>query len=48
MLLCPEKAIDTGKRILGKIIQGKIRDNIFLMGKLRVGEAMSPPLILII
>ncbi len=44
VILCPEKAIHTNKRSLGEILYGNIRDNIFLMGKLRIGEAMSPPL----
>jgi len=47
--LCPEKALAPGARELGHIISGHFRaeraeDAAFLMGRLRVGEAMSPPL----
>jgi MinD superfamily P-loop ATPase len=42
--VCPEGALTPGKRELGEIISGKAGDNDFLMGRLRVGEAMSPPL----
>ncbi len=44
MAICPEKAISRGTRELGEIswgVSGKVH---FLMGRLRVGEAMSPPL----
>ena len=44
MAICPEKAITSGSRVLGEISWGRARDAGFLMGKLRVGEAMSPPL----
>jgi len=45
MEVCPEKAITEKGRELG-IIQKGNRDSIeFIHGKLRVGEAMSPPLI---
>ena len=45
MAICPEKAIGVGRRELGVLEVGLIRDKIpFLGGRLRVGEAMSPPL----
>lgn len=54
LLLCPEKALSPGGRELGQIVSGHFRsdpissgraqDASFLMGRLRVGEAMSPPL----
>lgn len=42
--ICPEKAISPGKRELGEISRGHAGGAQFLMGRLRVGEAMSPPL----
>jgi MinD superfamily P-loop ATPase len=43
--VCPEKALSAGSRELGEISWGKADGRIgFLMGRLRVGEAMSPPL----
>lgn len=42
--LCPEKAITPGKRELGQILIGRSGQTKFIMGRLRVGEAMSPPL----
>jgi len=44
MSICPEKALVPGSRELGEIQRGKAGDTEFLMGKLRIGEAMSPPL----
>lgn len=44
MAVCPEKAITEGTRELGEICWGKAGKVDFLMGTLRVGEAMSPPL----
>jgi MinD superfamily P-loop ATPase len=44
-LLCPEKAITEGKRELGVIETGTAGPVAFVQGRLRVGEAMSPPLI---
>jgi MinD superfamily P-loop ATPase len=41
--ICPEKAISPGKRELGEISWGKAGGAAFLMGRLRIGEAMSPP-----
>ncbi|MBR9979814.1 MAG: ATP-binding protein [Desulfatitalea sp.] len=45
MAVCPKGAITAGTRTLGEITWGHSGDNAFLMGRLRVGEAMSPPLI---
>jgi MinD superfamily P-loop ATPase len=42
--ICPEKAISSGQRELGDINWGKAGPVGFLSGRLRVGEAMSPPL----
>lgn len=44
MAICPENAISWGRRELGTLSRGKTGPNDFLMGRLRVGEAMSPPL----
>jgi MinD superfamily P-loop ATPase len=44
MAICPETAIATGSRELGEISWGKAGRTEFLMGRLRIGEAMSPPL----
>jgi len=43
--VCPEQAIEDGRRELGTISTGTWRDITFSYGRLRVGEAMSPPLI---
>jgi MinD superfamily P-loop ATPase len=43
--VCPEKALSPGTRELGQIAWGQAAGRIaFFMGRLRVGEAMSPPL----
>lgn len=42
--LCPERAISAGRRELGETSRGYANGAQFLMGSLRVGEAMSPPL----
>jgi MinD superfamily P-loop ATPase len=42
--VCPEKALSPGKRELGEIDWGAAGRAGFLMGRLRIGEAMSPPL----
>jgi len=42
--LCPEGALSPGGRELGHIVEGSAGAARFLMGRLRVGEAMSPPL----
>jgi MinD superfamily P-loop ATPase len=44
MAVCPEKAISAGQRELGEISWGQAGDAGFLSGRLRIGEAMSPPL----
>jgi len=45
MAVCPEKALSSGVRELGEILWGQADGRIgFFMGRLRVGEAMSPPL----
>jgi MinD superfamily P-loop ATPase len=44
-LVCPAAAIEDGKRELGEIEQGHRNGISFYHGRLRVGEAMSPPLI---
>ncbi len=44
-LLCPEKAIEEGTRELGVIETGWAGPVEFVHGRLRVGEAMSPPVI---
>ena len=43
--VCPEEAISEGSRSLGEILWGRRGDIDCLAGRLRVGEAMSPPLI---
>lgn len=45
LAICPEGVLKPGKRIIGTVEGGRSGDKEFLMGKLRVGEAMSPPLI---
>ena len=45
MAVCPEKAIREGERVLGIIEAGRRGNLEFVHGRLRVGEAMSPPLI---
>lgn len=44
-LVCPEEAVESRTRLLGSVERG-MRDSIeFFHGRLRVGEAMAPPLI---
>lgn len=45
MLVCPEKAISETGRELGSISIGRRNGIRFVNGRLRIGEAMSPPLI---
>lgn len=45
MVVCPENAITETGRALGEVAIGKSGNINFIHGKLRVGEAMSPPLI---
>ncbi len=42
--ICPEGALSPGGRELGVIVEGQTEFGRFVMGRLRVGEAMSPPL----
>ena len=42
--VCPEGALSPGRRELGEICRGTAGNHEFIMGRLRVGEAMSPPL----
>lgn len=42
--ICPEGAVRADDRELGEILWGRTGDLEFLMGRLRIGEAMSPPL----
>ncbi len=44
LAVCPEGALTTGSRELGTLEGGSARNARFLSGRLRVGEAMSPPL----
>jgi MinD superfamily P-loop ATPase len=44
-LLCPEGAISEGSRELGVVESGHSGPVEFVQGRLRIGEAMSPPLI---
>jgi MinD superfamily P-loop ATPase len=44
MAVCPEQALSPGRRELGEIRWGEAGRVGFLMGRLRIGEAMSPPL----
>ncbi len=45
LAVCPEKALSPGSRELGDVSWGTAGGRIgFFMGRLRVGEAMSPPL----
>ncbi len=45
LAVCPETAVGRGSRELGVIETGVCDDIVFSHGRLRVGEAMSPPLI---
>lgn len=44
LAVCPENALLPGKRELGEILTGQVGASDFIMGRLRIGEAMSPPL----
>jgi MinD superfamily P-loop ATPase len=48
LAVCPEGAVFPGRRELGEIEQGSAGDVRFFMGRLRVGEAMSPPLMRVV
>lgn len=45
MAVCPEQAIREGGRNIGEVERGTAREIDFVHGRMRVGEAMSPPLI---
>ncbi|GFK94460.1 Iron-sulfur cluster carrier protein [Fundidesulfovibrio magnetotacticus] len=44
LAVCPEGALGVGSRELGSVEGGETRNGHYLAGRLRVGEAMSPPL----
>ncbi len=44
-LVCPEGALETGNRSIGTVELGTARGIGFVQGRLRIGEAMAPPLI---
>ncbi len=44
LMVCPENALTPSQRELGEVIWGQSGAMRFLMGRSRVGEAMSPPL----
>lgn len=44
-ILCPEKAIREIPKNIGVIETGFVKDLDFVQGRIRIGEAMSPPLI---
>ncbi|MFZ5898910.1 MAG: ATP-binding protein [Bacillota bacterium] len=44
-LICPAGAISEGERLIGVVEKGQAGPVGFIHGRLRVGEAMSPPLI---
>lgn len=48
MAVCKAKAISWGTRQLGEVSWGRAGRHRFLMGALRVGEAMSPPLMRVV
>ena len=44
LAICPEKALTPGSRELGEIHRGQAGNADFIMGRIRIGEAMTPPL----
>jgi len=44
-VVCPEGAISEGSRELGDVEEGKGAGVLMLQGRIRIGEAMAPPLI---
>lgn len=44
-VVCPVGAVAAGAREIGRVEEGTFGESLFLRGLLRVGEAMSPPLI---
>ncbi len=43
-MVCPEAAISWDRRLLGQVRRGRLGRATYLEGRLRIGEAMSPPL----
>ncbi|HOC90786.1 MAG TPA: ATP-binding protein [bacterium] len=48
VIACPTKAISEGEREIGAAFRGMFHGVDFAYGKLRIGEAMSPPLIRVV
>ncbi len=48
LAICPDGALSPGRRELGEIIRGRAGKADFIMGRIRIGEAMTPPLMNII
>lgn len=44
LAICPDGALTPGKRELGEILRGHAGSADFIMGRIRIGEAMTPPL----
>jgi len=44
-LVCPRGAIGEGERVVGAVESGRAGPLAFVHGRLRIGEAMSPPLV---
>ena len=45
LAVCPNGALEAGMRVLGEVAWGAVdADTAFVMGRSRIGEAMSPPL----
>jgi len=42
--VCPADALDRGSRLIGEIITGRAGRHTVITGRLRLGEAMAPPL----
>ena len=45
ILICPEQALTEGRREVGVLERGRSAQVGFVQGRLRIGEAMAPPLI---
>jgi len=48
LAVCPEGALTPSRRQLGDVSMGTVGERDFIMGRLRVGEAMSPPLMRVV
>jgi MinD superfamily P-loop ATPase len=46
--VCPSGALSPASRLLGEVLWGRAGEAGFVMGRLRVGEAMSPPLMRVV